>query len=111
ARPPGQGDGVGMSAMASRTRSNNGPGNTAAARAALDVMLTDAAVSRSAAGRFLDPVSTAKFAGALARRPLTIARRAEQLGAEIARVAGGSSEIAPTNGDRRFADRAWSESW
>jgi polyhydroxyalkanoate synthase len=100
-----------MSAMASRTRTNNSPGNTAAARAALDVMLTDAAVSRGPAGRFLDPVSTAKFAGALARRPLQLARRVEELGAELARVAAGSSELAPAKSDRRFADRAWKESW
>jgi polyhydroxyalkanoate synthase subunit PhaC len=97
--------------MASSTRRSNGPGSAAAARAALDVMLTDAAVSRSPAGRFLDPVSTAKFAGALARRPLTLARRAEELGVELARVAVGSSELAPAKSDRRFADRAWKDSW
>jgi polyhydroxyalkanoate synthase len=97
--------------MASSTRTSNGPGSAAAARAALDVMLTDAAVSRGPAGRFLDPVSTAKFAGALARRPLVLARRAEELGAELARVAAGSSELAPAKSDRRFADRAWKESW
>jgi polyhydroxyalkanoate synthase subunit PhaC len=97
--------------MASSTRRSNGPGSAAAARAALDVMLTDAAVSRSPAGRFLDPVSTAKFAGALARRPLALARRAEELGVELARVAVGSSELAPAKSDRRFADRAWKDSW
>ncbi|HWE32126.1 MAG TPA: alpha/beta fold hydrolase [Solirubrobacteraceae bacterium] len=101
--------------MASRNSTSNGrserAGNTAAARAALDVMLTDAAVSRSPAGRFLDPVSAAKFAGALARHPLALARRAEELGAELARVATGSSELTPAKSDRRFGDRAWNESW
>jgi poly[(R)-3-hydroxyalkanoate] polymerase subunit PhaC len=97
--------------MASSTRTSNRPGSAAAARAALDVMLTDAAVSRSPAGRFLDPVSTAKFAGALVRRPLVLARRAQELGGELARVAAGSSELAPAKSDRRFADRAWKESW
>jgi len=88
-----------------------GVGSAAAARAALDVMLTDAAVGRGPAGRFLDPVSMAKFAGGLARRPLVLARRVEGLGAELARVAAGSSELAPSKSDRRFADRAWKESW
>jgi polyhydroxyalkanoate synthase len=41
-------------------------GNVAAARAALDVMLTDAAVSQGRASRFLDPAATAKLTGALA---------------------------------------------
>jgi polyhydroxyalkanoate synthase len=86
-------------------------GNVAAARAALDVMLTDAAVSPSRTSRFLDPVSTAKLAGALARRPQFVAQRLGALGAELARVAGGSSELAPAKSDRRFADRAWKESW
>ncbi|HEV3055073.1 MAG TPA: alpha/beta fold hydrolase [Solirubrobacteraceae bacterium] len=100
--------------MATELRTDDGrpgPGNVAAARAALDVMLTDAAVSRNPAGRFLDPVSTAKLAGALARRPAALARRIEGLGAELARVAAGSSEVAPPKSDRRFADRAWKESW
>ena len=102
---------AGTGTTGTRNGRREGVGNAAAARAALDVMLTDAAMSRSPAGRFLDPVSTAKFAGALARRPLTLARRIEQLGSELARVAAGSSELAPTKGDRRFADPAWKESW
>jgi polyhydroxyalkanoate synthase len=89
----------------------SGPGNVAAARAALDVMLTDAAVSRNPASRFLDPVSMAKLAGGLARRPQVVARRVEGLGAELARVVAGSSQVAPAKSDRRFADRAWKESW
>jgi polyhydroxyalkanoate synthase subunit PhaC len=86
-------------------------GNVTAARAALDVMLTDAAVSQGRASRFLDPVATAKLTGALARRPPALARRLGGLGAELARVTAGSSELAPAKSDRRFSDRAWSENW
>ena len=82
-----------------------------AASAALEVMLTDAVVSQGRVRRFLDPVSTAKLAAVLARRPRVVARRVGGLGAELGRIAGGSSELAPAKGDRRFADRAWNESW
>ena len=64
--------------MATDTRPTDGQastGSAAAARAALDVMLTDAAIGRGRTGRFLDPLSAAKLAGALARRPLALARR------------------------------------
>jgi hypothetical protein len=54
-------------------RAGVGVGNVAAGRAALDVMLTDAAVSQGRASRFLDPVATAKLTGALARRPRRLA--------------------------------------
>lgn len=94
-----------------RPRADADVGNVAAARAALDVMLTDAAMSQGRAGRFLDPVATAKLTGALARRPPAVARRLGGLGAELARVAAGSSELAPAKSDRRFSDRAWRENW
>ena len=74
-------------------------------------MLTDAAVSQGRARRFLDPVSTAKVAGALARHPRVVARRVRGLGVELGRIATGRSELGPAKGDRRFADRAWNESW
>jgi len=92
-------------------RTGTDAGNVAAARAALDVMLTDAAVSQGRASRFLDPVATAKLTGALVRRPRVLARRLGGLGAELARVAAGSSELAPAKSDRRFSDRAWRENW
>jgi len=92
-------------------RTGTDAGNVAAARAALDVILTDAAVSQGRASRFLDPVATAKLTGALARRPLALAHRLGGLGAELARVAAGSSELAPAKSDRRFSDRAWRENW
>ena len=104
--------------MATRTNTTNGSAHTGArtgrreaARAALDVMLTDASVSQGRVRRFLDPVSTAKLAAVLARRPWVVARRVGGLGAELGRIATGSSELAPAKGDRRFADRAWNESW
>ena len=104
--------------MAKRTNTTNGSAHTGArtgpreaARAALEVMLTDAVVSQGRVRRFLDPVSTAKLAAVLARRPRVVARRLGGLGAELGRIAGGSSELAPAKGDRRFADRAWNESW
>jgi polyhydroxyalkanoate synthase len=86
-------------------------GNVAAVRAALDVMLTDAAVGQGRASRFLDPVATAKLTGALARRPPALARRLSRLGSEFARIAAGSSQLAPAKSDRRFSDRAWRENW
>jgi polyhydroxyalkanoate synthase len=92
-------------------RTGTDAGNVAAARAALDVMLTDAAVSQGRASRFLDPVATAKLTGALARRPPALARRLGGLGVELARVAAGNSELTPAKSDRRFSDRAWRENW
>lgn len=86
-------------------------GSVAAARAALDVLLTDAVASPGAASRFLDPVATVKLTGRLARRPRVLARRVGGLGAEFARVVAGSSGLAPATSDRRFTDRAWRESW
>jgi polyhydroxyalkanoate synthase subunit PhaC len=100
-----------MSSSNGTTAPKNDVGNLAAGRAALDVMLTDAAVSRNPASRFLDPLSTAKFAAGLARRPAALAGRVQALGSELARVATGRSELAPAKSDRRFADRAWNENW
>ena len=80
-------------------RTGTDAGNVAAARVALDVMLTDAAVSQGRASRFLDPVATPKLTGALARR-------LGGLGAELGRVAAGNSELTPAESDRRFSDNA-----
>src|SRR4051812_40633662 len=79
-----------------------------AADAALDVLLTDAADSGS---RFLRPGAAVKVGAGLARRPNRAARRAGHLGAELARVAGGRSELRPGKRDRRFTDPAWESSW
>ena len=73
--------------------------------APLDVLLVDAAAGPLR--RFAPDVSTAKFAVALARRPVTTARRLGSLAAELARIGVGTSVLAPPKRDRRFADPAW----
>jgi poly[(R)-3-hydroxyalkanoate] polymerase subunit PhaC len=104
--------------MATKTPASTANGRAAAPRgpragasAALDVLLTDAALSPGASRRFLAPGATARLAGALARRPGGLARALGGLGAELGRIAAGSSQLEPAKGDRRFADRAWQESW
>jgi poly[(R)-3-hydroxyalkanoate] polymerase subunit PhaC len=82
-----------------------------AARSGLDVMLADAALQDGGAGRFLKPAAAVRTAAGLARHPRGAARDAGSLGAELVRVATGRSELHPTKGDRRFADRAWQDSW
>ena len=59
----------------------------------------------------MQPGAGLRLGGALARRPRRVARRVGGLGAELARIAAGSSDVAPRKGDRRFGDRAWNESW
>ena len=80
-----------------------------AARAALDVMLTDAA--DGGPSRFVRPGAAVGVAAGLARRPDRAARRVGRLGADLVRVASGRSEIRPSTRDRRFADPAWESSW
>jgi poly[(R)-3-hydroxyalkanoate] polymerase subunit PhaC len=77
----------------------------AAARGALDILLTDAALGGR--GRFLPAGAAARTVGGLARRPRRPVRRATALGVELARVAAGRSQMRPVAGDRRFGDRAW----
>ena len=86
-----------------------GHGTTEAARAALDVMLTDA--TPTGRSRFVSPGAAVSVAAGLARRPDRAARRAAGLGRELTRVARGSSELRPGRRDRRFADPAWETSW
>jgi poly[(R)-3-hydroxyalkanoate] polymerase subunit PhaC len=74
--------------------------------AALDLLLTQAALGPSR--RFFPGKSALKFAWALAGQPGLAASRAGALAAELARVAGGDSAVAPGARDRRFADPAWS---
>jgi polyhydroxyalkanoate synthase len=73
---------------------------------ALDMMLTQAALGPSR--RFFPGKSALRFAWALAGQPGLAASRAGGLAAELARVAGGGSAVAPGAKDRRFADPAWS---
>src|SRR5688572_3811948 len=80
-----------------------------AAQSALDVLLTDAADGPRS--RFVRPGAAVSVTAGLARRPGRAARRVGHLGAELARVASGRSEIRPAKRDRRFADPAWQSSW
>ena len=73
---------------------------------ALDMVLTQAALGP--ARRFFPGKSALRFAWALAGQPGLVASRAGGLAAELARVAGGGSAVAPGAKDRRFADPAWS---
>jgi polyhydroxyalkanoate synthase len=86
-------------------------GARVAARAALDVMLTDAALEQGGTSRFLQPAATANVVGGLARHPGRVASRVSGLGSELARVLSGRSELQPIKGDRRFADRGWQQNW
>jgi polyhydroxyalkanoate synthase subunit PhaC len=75
------------------------------AAAALDLMLSDAALG--AARRFLPSESALRFGLALARRPGAVAARGVSLAGELAKIAAGRSAIAAAKRDRRFADPAW----
>lgn len=59
----------------------------------------------------LNPSSTAKTAGKLAKATLTqpraLARRVVSLNGEALKIAAGLSTVAPAKGDRRFADEAF----
>jgi class II poly(R)-hydroxyalkanoic acid synthase len=55
----------------------------------------------------LPNVAWSRFAINLARRPRTVASRAAALGRELAVIAEGRSELAPSKGDKRFIDPAW----
>ncbi|MGB6614476.1 MAG: alpha/beta fold hydrolase [Trebonia sp.] len=73
--------------------------------AALDLLLTQAALGPLQ--RFFPGRSALRFAAALASRPGLVAGQASSLTAELARVAGGDSVVAPAAKDRRFTDPAW----
>ncbi|MFL6128466.1 MAG: PHA/PHB synthase family protein [Mycobacteriales bacterium] len=75
------------------------------AAAPLDLLLTQAALGP--ARRLLPGAAGLRFAAALARRPRRVASRVGSLAAELVRIAGGTSDVAPSSRDRRFADPAW----
>jgi polyhydroxyalkanoate synthase subunit PhaC len=77
----------------------------AAARGALDILLTDAAVGGRR--RFLPAGAAVRTAAGLVRRPGRPAARARTFGADLARAATGRSRLRPAAGDRRFKDPAW----
>src|SRR5262249_19763624 len=96
---------------AGSTRVRDSVGARAAARSALDVMLTDAAIDDAGVRRFIKPTAAVKLAAALARRPERLAGRPAGRGPELIRVAVGPSQPGPSKGDRRFGDPAWSGNW
>jgi polyhydroxyalkanoate synthase len=100
---------TGEEQMASTDGAGNRRGATEAASAALDVMLSDAALQGRS--RFLSPGPALGVAAGLGRRPLRTSRRLASLGAELTRVAAGRSDLRPGRRDRRFADPAWETSW
>ena len=78
---------------------------TPEAAAALDLLLTQAALGPLR--RFFPGGPALRFARALAARPGLVTGAAGGLAAELARVAGGTSSVAPAARDRRFTDPAW----
>jgi polyhydroxyalkanoate synthase len=82
-----------------------------AAGAALDILLTDAAVGNPAERVLRQPGGAVQAAAKVAARPDRVARRAGDFTREAARIAAGSSEVGPARGDRRFADPAWQKNW
>ena len=75
--------------------------------------MTSCSPTRPTVGRRFVPPRAPRSASppGLARRPARAARRVGGLGAELARVAAGRSELRPAKRDRRFADPAWESSW
>jgi polyhydroxyalkanoate synthase len=91
---------------ASEGRPVDPPEDASEAVMGLDMVLVDAA--RGPLRRLLPPAGTAlRFGSALARKPGTVVGRAGELARELARIAAGSSELAPGKKDKRFADPAW----
>lgn len=73
--------------------------------APLDALLIDAAFGPLR--RLLPDLSTVKLLRRLASQPGTTSKRLTGLGAELARIGWGTSDLAPNPKDRRFADPAW----
>ena len=82
-----------------------------AAESSLDVMLADAVLEDRGVGRFLKPRAAGRTVMGLARHPVRTVRDTVGLGAELAAVAAGRSQLEPAKGDRRFGDRAWRDNW
>ena len=84
-----------------------GESNGGGAGGAMDMLLTE-----SAAGpiqRWIPGRAGVEVTARLAVRPDKVARRGAGLAAELAKVAVGRSEVAPSKGDRRFKDPAWQQ--
>ncbi len=92
-----------------RPASQASPGSDAAGEfaGALDLLLTDGALG--VLRRFRPDGAVLRLAAGLAARPEMVAAKAASLGAELARIITGNSQVAPDRRDRRFADPAWSQ--
>ena len=75
--------------------------------APLDLLLTDAALGPTR--RFFPGVSGLRFTRALAGQPQLLAARLGGLAGELGRIVAGTSAVAPSRRDRRFADPAWTQ--
>ena len=53
--------------------------------------------------------AAATLAEHLARQPRVVGRQSARFAAELATIVAGRSKVAPSSGDRRFADQAWSD--
>jgi len=73
---------------------------------ALDSLLAN--VGRAAQPGVLPGPEVLTWLRALARHPRVATRRAADAAVELAKVAIGTSALAPSSRDRRFADAAWS---
>ncbi|UOY00867.1 PHA/PHB synthase family protein [Blastococcus sp. PRF04-17] len=93
-------------AEAPNGRAAQAPEEAAEAAMGLDMVLVDAA--RGPLRRLIPPADTAlRLGSSLVRRPGTVARRTGELARELGRITVGSSELAPSPKDKRFADPAW----
>lgn len=79
--------------------------------AALDVLLTDAAMGNPAQRMLRRPGTLVKTAARVGLRPDRVARQAAGLTREVVAITRGTSAVAPRKGDKRFADPAWEKSW
>jgi polyhydroxyalkanoate synthase len=73
--------------------------------ASLDALLSDA--GGGATRRWFPGVAGAKLAARLATRPWKVVRRGAGYCGELAKIAVGQSDVAPSTKDRRFKDDAW----
>lgn len=81
------------------------------ARAALDVLLTDAALGNPAEWLVRQPGSALTAAGKVLGRPDRVTRRAASLIRELGVIAAGRATREPHKRDKRFVDPAWRTSW
>ncbi len=90
---------------AAHRRPSEDAGLPAAARAAWEVMLVDAAVDGGQAGGGAKGV--ARLASSMIANPRAVARRGAGFARELGAITIGRSDRAPAKGDRRFGDAAW----